>query len=381
MSRALADPPRVTVVRDSARRREFIRLPYRLYRGDPCWVPPLESERKAFLDPRKNPFFEFGDAELFLAHRGDQAVGRVAAVHNPRHNTHRGGSDGFFGLFECADDPGAAQALFEAVGDWLRGRGLTSSVGPVSFSTNGECGTLVEGFSSSPTVLMPYNPPHHDKLLLSCGFTKAKDLWAWEWTTQAPVDGAVTRLARWAQERGGVRVRPLDLSDFDAEERRLRDIYTHAWERNWGFVPPTEREFRHLTAQLRRIVRPELVLVAEVDGDPAAFCLAVPDANQALKAAGGRLTRYGLPVGLIRATRAARRIDRCRLIALGVKPEYRNRGLDALLYTRLAETGRQLGYKGGELSWVLEDNSAMNQAIARMGAQRSKTYRIYRRPL
>ena len=195
------------------------------------------------------------------------------------------------------------------------------------------------------------------------------------------MDGAVTRLAQWAEERGGVRVRPLDLSDFDAEERRLRDIYTQAWERNWGFVPPTEREFRHLTAQLRRIVRPELVLVAEVDGDPAAFCLAVPDANQALKAAGGRLTRYGLPIGLIRATRAARRIDRCRLIALGVKPEYRNRGLDALLYTRLAQAGRQLGYRTGELSWILEDNSTMNQAIARMGAQRSKTYRIYRRPL
>ncbi|MFD7934518.1 MULTISPECIES: GNAT family N-acetyltransferase [unclassified Streptomyces] len=380
-ARTLDGPVRVTPVHDRARRREFIRLPYQLYRGEPCWVPPLESERRAFLNRHKNPFFDFGDAELFLAHRHGRPVGRIAAVHNPRHNSHHGGTDGFFGLFECADDTAAAQALFEAAGTWLRARGLTSALGPVSFSTNGECGTLVDGFSTAPAVLMPYNPPHHDALLRACGLTKAKDLWAWEWTTHTPEDAAVTKVAQWAQRRSGVHVRPLDLRDLDAEEQRLRDIYTDAWEHNWGFVPPTEREFHHLTTQLRQIVRPELVLLAEVHGDPAAFCLAVPDANQALKAAGGRLTRYGLPIGLVRAARAARRIDWCRLIALGVKAQYRNQGLDALLYTRLAQAGRQLGYRGGELSWVLEDNTAMNQAIARMGAQRSKTYRIYQRPL
>ncbi|RLU80190.1 N-acetyltransferase [Streptomyces griseocarneus] len=318
---------------------------------------------------------------LFLAYRGKEITGRVAAISNPRHNTHHGSSDGFFGLFECTDDPDAAQALFEAAAGWLRARGLTSVIGPVSFSTNGECGTLVEGFSSPPTILTPYNPPYHAELLGSCGFAKAKDLWAWEWTPDAVTDEAVTRLAEHTAHRRCVRVRSLDMRDFAAEVPRLREIYNSAWERNWGFVPATEREFGHLAAQLRRIVRPELALLAEVDGDPAAFCLTVPDANQALLAVGGRLTRLGVPVGLFRAARAAKSTNRCRLIAMGVKRKYRYQGLDALLCTRSIQAVRRLGYASCEISWVLEDNEPVTRAVTRMGGQRSKTYRIYQRPL
>ncbi|MFJ7772675.1 GNAT family N-acetyltransferase [Streptomyces sp. NPDC097107] len=301
-------------------------------------------------------------------------------MHNPRHNEHHGGSDGFFGLFECADDPAAAQALFSAAGDWLRERGLTSMLGPVSFSTNGECGSLVEGFSSPPAVLMPYNPPYHQNLLESCGFTKAKDLWAWEWTPDTPESPVVNRIANRAANRGDLSIRQLDLNAFEAETERLWDVYSEAWEQNWGFVPPTRREFRHLAKELARIARPDLLLVAEVDGAPAALCLTVPDANRILKAAGGRLTRFGFPIGLLRAALAARKINRCRLIALGVKAQYRGRGLDALLVTHLARIGRRIGWSC-ELSWVLEDNRAMNSAIAKMGAQRTKTYRIYQRAL
>ncbi|MGW2190620.1 GNAT family N-acetyltransferase, partial [Streptomyces sp. NPDC001719] len=197
----------------------------------------------------------------------------------------------------------------------------------------------------------------------------------------AVADEAVARLAEHTAHRRRVRVRPLDMRDFGAEVPRLREIYNSAWERNWGFVPATDREFGHLASQLRRIVRPELALLAEVDGDPAAFCLTVPDANQALLAAGGRLTRFGLPLGLFRAARAAKETNRCRLIAMGVKKKYRYQGIDALLCTRSIQAVRRLGYAGCEISWVLEDNESVTRAVARMGGQRSKTYRIYQRLL
>ncbi|WP_345184058.1 N-acetyltransferase [Streptomyces lavendulae] len=371
----------ISVVRGPAQRKAFIRLPYRLYDGDACWMPPLEKELRALLDPRRNPFFDTGSVELFLARRQGKPVGRVAAVHNPRHNTHHGTTDGFFGLFECDNDPLAADALFHAAGQWLRGRGLISMTGPVAFTIHDECGTLVDGFGSPPAILMPYNPPYHDQLLHSCGFTKAKDLWAWEWSTETDMGPAIERIARRAQQRHDVQVRPLNMADFEAETGRIWDIYTASWEQNWGFTPPSEREFRYLAAQLRQIIRPELALIAEVRGDPAAFALTVPDANQALKAARGRLTSFGLPLGLLRAARAARHIDRARTFALGVKAAYRGQGLDALLYTCTNRAGRELGYSTGELSWVLEDNTAMNAALARMGAQHSKTYRLYQRPL
>ncbi|WP_342373895.1 N-acetyltransferase [Myxococcus stipitatus] len=377
----LAPDVLVTPVRDAASRMAFIRFPASLYAGDPNWVPPLEMERKDFIDPKKNPFFEYGEVELFLARRGQEVVGRIAAIRNPRHQEIHGTKEGFFGLFECVNDAGVARMLLEAAGAWLKERGLDAMLGPANFSSNQDWGLLVEGYDTPPAIMMPYNPPYYATMLESCGLTKAKDLFAFELSASAEPPEKVVRIAEKMRQREGITVRAVNLKDFANEVERIRDIYNSAWEKNWGFVPFTDREFDHLAKDMKSIVRPELVLIAEVKGEPVAFSMTLPDANQALKAANGRLTTFGLPIGLVKLVLASRRIDRLRLITLGIKEGYRRRGLDAILYLDTLRTAHQLGYSGGEISWTLEDNHLVNRAIESMGGKRSKAYRIYQRPL
>ncbi len=369
----------VTAVQSSSDRDEFIHFPYALYEGDPNWVPPLMMERRDFLDPRKNPWFDFGKVELLLARRAGKVVGRIAGVNDPRYNEFHKTRLGFFGMFECIDEISVAQALFDAARAWNRSRGFEQMLGPVSFSTNYECGVLVEGFDAPPVVMMAYNPRYYPKLYQSCGFEKAKDLWAFELSSSVNAPEKVVRISETIRQREDVTVRPLNLNDFEAEVRRIKEIYNSAWERNWGFVPVTDREFDHLAREMRPLVVPELIFLAEVKGEPAAFSMTIPDANFALKAANGRLTRFGLPTGLIRLWLASRKIKRVRLITLGIKDGFRKRGLDAILYLETLRAARALGYTGGEISWTLEDNHLINRAIETMGGRRYKTYRLYQR--
>jgi GNAT superfamily N-acetyltransferase len=371
----------VAPVRSSAERTAFIRLPSSIYKGDPNWVPHLEMERRDFMDRRKHPFFEFGEVEFFLARREGRVVGRIAAVNNPRYNEFQGTNAGFFGLFECVNDVGVARALLETAASWLRARGFTSVLGPMSYSTNGEVGMLIDGFGTPPAIMTTYNPPWYPALLEACGFTKAKDLYAWELSSSTPPPEKVARVAEKIRQREGVTVRPVNMKDFEAEVARVKAMYNSAWEKNWGFVPMTEHEFDHLARDLKQMVRPELALVAEVKGQPVGFSLTIPDANEALKAANGRLTTFGLPIGLAKLLLAARRIRRLRLVLLGTVEGYRRRGLDAILYLDTLRTAYALGYEGGEISWTLEDNHLVNRAIESMGGKRSKTYRVYEKPL
>jgi len=371
----------VTPVRSSADRTAFIRLPSSIYKGDPNFVPHLEMERRDFMDPRKHPFFEFGEVEFFLARRAGTVVGRIAAVSNPRYNEFHETNVGFFGLFECVNDAGVARALFEKAAEWLRAKGFTSMLGPMSYSTNGEVGLLIEGFTTPPAIMTTYNPPWYAALLEANGFTKAKDLFAWELSSSTPPPEKVARIAEKIRQREGVTVRPVNLKQFDAEVARVKAMYNSAWEKNWGFVPMTEHEFDHLAKDLKQMVRPELALVAEVKGQPVGFALTIPDANEAIKAANGRLTTFGLPIGLAKLLLASRRIRRLRLILLGTVEGYRRRGLDAILYLDTLNKARELGYEGGEISWTLEDNHLVNRAIESMGGKQSKRYRVYEKPL
>ncbi|ADO72026.1 hypothetical protein [Stigmatella aurantiaca] len=371
----------VTPVQGSADKTAFIRMAYPLYRGDSNWVPPLEMERRDFLDPRKNPFLEFGEVALFLARRGKDVVGRIAAVKDPRFNEFQGTNYGFFGLFECVNDAGVARGLFDAASQWLKAQGFTTMLGPMNFSGNQELGLLVDGFGSPPAIMTTYNPPYYAAIIEACGFTKAKDLWSFELSSSAEPPEKVVRIAEKIRQREGITVRPANLKQLNEEVARLKAIYNSAWEKNWGFVPMTEREFDHLAREMKQIIRPELVLIAEVKGEPVAFSITLPDANEAIKAAGGRLTTFGIPVGLAKMLLAVRRIRRLRLITLGIKEGYRRRGIDAILYLDTLRTARRLGYEGGEISWTLEDNHLVNRAIESMGGQRSKTHRIYQRPL
>jgi len=369
----------ITPVQSAQDREAFIRFPYSLYEGDPNWVPPLEMERRDFLDPKKNPWFEFGSVELFLARRDGKVVGRIAAVNDPHWNDYYKTKLGFFGMFESIDDVAVARGLFDAAASWVKAQGFAEMMGPFNFSTNYECAVLVEGFEAPPAVMMTYNPRYYDALYAACGLTKAKDLWAYDLSSSVPPPEKVVRVAEKIRQREGLVVRPIKMDDFANEVRRVKEIYNAAWEDNWGFVPMTDHEFDHIAKEMKAILRPELVLIAEVKGEPVAFSMTLPDANYALKAAGGRLTKWGLPIGLIKLLLASRRIRRLRLITLGIKEGFRKRGIDAVLYLDTITTAKRLGYSGGEISWTLEDNHLVNRAIEMMGGKKTKTYRIYQR--
>jgi len=366
---------RVTTARQ---RDEFLALPEKIYAGDPNWVPPLLMERRDFLDPAKNPFFKHAATELFLARKDGALVGRIAACEDRNYNAFHGCRVGFFGFYEAVDDDEVALALFDAAKSWVRGRGLDRLIGPSNFTSNHEIGLLVDGFESPPVVMMTYNPRyyirHFEEVM---GLPKAKDLYAWWLSAHVDPPERVVRIAEKVRAKEGVVVRPVNLGDFSEEARRIKEIYNAAWEKNWGFVPFTDEEFDHAAKDMRKLVVPDLVLVAEVQGEPVAFSLTLPDLNQALIHVGGRLTTFGLPIGAAKLLWYSRRIDQLRLIILGIKEQYRKRGLDAILYLDTLRAARKLGYKGGEISWTLEDNVLVNRAIEMMGGRRYKTYRVY----
>jgi GNAT superfamily N-acetyltransferase len=362
----------VRPVRSRRERKRFVRFPRRIYREIPAWVPPLEIERMAFLDRKKNPFFRHSDAELYLAERGGESVGRIAAIENRRHlETYRDGT-AFFGFFESVDDPEVARALVETAAAWARARGLTRLRGPMSFTINDECGLLLDAFEAPPVMLMSYNPPYYQRLLEELGFRKAQDLYAYRMEAPERVPERLGRLARAVAERG-IRVRKLDFSRFDEEVELVHRIHSQAWAENWGAVPLTVEEMRALARELKPLADRDLVFLAEDAGEPVGVSVTVPDINQALPAADGRL----LPFGLLRLLAARRRIDAVRVLILGVLPGHRLRGVDAALYARTMEEAMRKGYRWGELSWVLESNPAMNRAAEFLGATRYKTYRIY----
>lgn len=367
----------VVPVSDGLDKDRFIKLQHQLYRGDLHFVPPLLMERHEFLDPAKNPFFLHADVQLFLARRGGEIVGRVAAVEDRNHNAFHDVKYAYFGLYESINDPQVAAALIGAARDWARWRGLDTLVGPMNLSTNYEVGLLVEGFDSDPYVMMPYNPRYYADLFEACGLAKVKDLYAWERSAATPPPERFTRIADKIREHTGITVRSIEMREFDAEVARIKEVYNTAWEKNWGFVPMTDAEFDHLVANLRKLIAPKLVLIAEDQGEPIAFSLALPDINQALKQVGGRLTRFGLPVGIVKLLWYSRKIDRVRLITLGVKAGWRRRGIDAVLTVETIRRSHQLGYKGGEISWILEDNHLANRSAESAGCTKTKVYRIY----
>jgi len=364
-------------------RNAFIKFPWQIYKDDPAWVPPLILERKAFLDRKRHPFYRHGDAALFLARsrsRGSKIVGRIMASDDPNYNSLHQTNVGCFGLFECIDNRDVAAALFAAASDWLRARGRSEIMGPIDYSTNYVCGLLIDGFEHPPTVLTAHNPPYYSCLIESCGFTKAKDWYAW-WFSEFPEPAQ--RLRKIAVARAGrrrVTIRPVNLRNIKEESRRLRMIYNQAWEKNWGFVPFTEAEFDHMAREMKPLIVPEAALIAEIGDEPVAFVIAVPDINVALRKINGRLTRFGLPLGLIKLLYYKRKIQTARLVALGVVEKHRRAGIAEALVLRVMDEAVKRGFTG-EISMTLEDNFMVNRFIEAVGAARYKTYRIYSRLL
>ena len=361
-------------------RNAFIRFPWQIYKDDPAWVPPLILERKAFLDRKRHPFYQHGEAALFLARRNGEIVGRIMASDDPNYNSLHQSNVGCFGLFESIDDRDVAAALFDTASNWLRARGRDEIMGPIDYSTNYVCGLLVDGFEHPPTILTSHNPRYYPPLIESCRFSKAKDWYAW-WFSEFPE--AAERLRKVAMARAGrygVTIRPVNLRRIEDESRRLRTIYNQAWEENWGFVPFTEGEFDHLAREMKPLIVPQGTLLAEIGDEPVGFVIGVPDINVALRHINGRLTRFGFPIGLIKLLYYRTKIRTGRLVALGVVEKYRRAGIAETLVLRLMDEAFKRGFTG-ELSMTLEDNFMINRFIEALGAARYKTYRIYSRSL
>jgi hypothetical protein len=370
----------VRAVRGRRELNAFIRLPWKLYRGQANWVPPLLAERKRHLDQRRNPFFEHAEAEYFMAWRDGQPVGRITAHIDHRLNEFQNNRWGLFGFFECERDPAVANALLDRADAWLTERDRDRMIGPFDFTTNHECGVLVEGHELAPQILENWHHPYYRELLEGAGLVKAMDLYKWEIepTDRDKMLPIINDLADRLEPEHGIRLRRMRRRDFEAEIRRFIEIYNEAWSHNWGFVPLTDAELKHMAKELKPILDEDFAAVAETaDGEVAGVSLTLPDYNQILAQLNGRL----LPLGWLKALLQRRKIDEIRVFALGVKPAYQHTGVAAALYRDVWDSVFRRNMKRAETGWILEVNDAMNRAMEALTGRIVKRYRIYERPL
>jgi GNAT superfamily N-acetyltransferase len=353
----------------------FIKLPYGLYRNEPLWVPPLLFERRKFFDRERRPFFKHTEAEYFVAWRDGRAVGRITA-HVDRHlNEFQQNDWGLFGFFECENDPEAASALLAAAESWLRARGRDRMVGPMDFSTNDECGVLVDGYDLLPTVLTNWHHRYYPDLLEGYGLVKAMDLYMWDLkvTGRDEVHPAIWRAAAEVESKHGIIVRQMRKRDMQAEITRFLEVYNAAWEKNWGFVPLTEEEVRDMAKDLKPILDENWAWIAEHEGEIVGAALSLPDYNEVLVKMNGRL----LPFGWAKFLWLRRKIDRVRVFALGVKREWQHAGIAAKFYELHFDSAARTPQKAGETGWILETNKSMNRAMEGMGGRITRTYRVF----
>jgi hypothetical protein len=362
-------------------RATFIAAQAPLYDGDARYVHPLRREVHAVLDPSRNPWHRHAEMVLFVARRGRETVGRIAAIRDRGYDAVQGERVGVFGFFECIDDRACAVALLGAAERWSRRSGATAMRGPISPSLHDECGTLVEGFDSPPMIQMPYNPPYHADLLEASGYRKAQDLFAYEFLVSQDVRPAVARIAHALEATGEFRVRSADLRRFWSEVEIVSHLYNKAWESTWGFVPLAVDEMTWRARKLKQLIDSRVALILEVRRgaveEPVGFALAVPNVNEILSGLKGRLT----PLALFRLARGLRRVRTMRLMLLGVIAGYRKRGLEALLIREVHLRAARAGVTRAELAYVPEENLAMNRTIEKAGGRRYKTYRIFGKSL
>ncbi len=370
----------VREVESSAQLHNFIEYPNKLYKDDPNYVAPLTMERKEFFDKKKNPFYKFAKVKLFLAYDGKKIVGRIATCINYHHNDYHEENIGSFGFFDCPDDYQIASTLLKVAMITLKKEGVEKMRGPLNFSTNHECGFLVEGFDSPPMVMMTYNQPYLPKLAEKFGLKKVMDLLALQMSSTDPIPERMQKISDHLAKRSKITMRALNMSDFDNEIKIAMEVYNKAWEKNWGFVPMDEDEFMFTAKNLKEVVDPSLVLFAEHDGKPIGFVLALPNINTALKYLKGSLFPFGL-LKYLWHTKIRNKVKGTRIVTFGIIPEFQKRGVDSLMFVNIYNAGIKKGLIDAELSWILETNEMMLRSAEQMGAKVYKRYRISEMPL
>ncbi|MBK7865640.1 MAG: hypothetical protein IPJ75_00815 [Ignavibacteriales bacterium] len=353
---------------------QFIKLPWKIYKDYPYWVPPLIMDRKKMLDKEHNPFFLHGSADYFMAYKNGEAVGRIAAIQNDLHNQVHEENIGFFGFFESINDQEVANALLDTAKDWIKSRGMTLMRGPASFSSNDEWGMLIQGYDDYPTLLMPYNPPYYHDLVLNYGFKKVKDLHGYKITNEKIIKvNKIPRVAALATQKFGVTIRNMDLKNYKKELDLIKQIYNENWERNWGFVPLTNEEIDAMAADLKQLATPSLAFFLEINGEPVGFSLTILDYNQIFKQMNGRL----LPFNWLKMFTRKKDITRCRIILLGVAKKWHGKGFDGIMYKQIIDRADAIGIHFGDASWIVEDNEKMVRGAQLMEGELYKKFRVY----
>lgn len=380
----------VRMVENEADMKAFLCFPWTCYRDNPYWVPPLFSTHKENFDRQKNVELHHITIDYFVAWRDSAPIGTIAAFVNHAHNEFHRENIGFFGNFEVLEDRAAAHALLEAAETWCREHKVAAIRGPATFSTNSEFGLLVEGFDSPPMIFTTYAQPYYRDFIESAGYSKEMDMFAFHVDVESyrgdQPDNILVRLTRVMdrlRQRRNFVVRNVNLRDLDNEVARIKKIYNSAWEKNWGFVPLCDAEFDKFAQNLKSIIDPDVSFFVEVDGEPVAFSVPLPDINQPLRLAHPRPDEPEI-LALLRLMwhwKVRRRLTRVRLFALGVLEGYRGTGVDALLYLETIKAGLRKGYIDAEMSWILENNDMMMRSAQTLGAKVYKTYRAYEKPL
>jgi GNAT superfamily N-acetyltransferase len=370
----------IVTVNSSKQLKAFIDFPHDLYVGDSNYVPELFIAQRDLLTPGKHPFHEHSKVQLFLYYKNGTISGRIAAILNNNHNLFNNTTDGFFGFFESINDLEIAAALFASAEEWLKEQGATTIIGPVNPSTNEPCGLLLEGFDMPAVAMMTYNKPYYVSLIEAISLRKKVDLLAYDipvaMVDERPLQLQEKLLARLKVK--GITIRAVNKKDLANEALKVKEVYNAAWDKNLGFVPMTDKEFSYLAKDLKMVLDEQFCLLAEHEGKLVGFALAIPDINQTLiRVRRGRL----LPTGIFKLLFGMKKVNRVRVLALGVVKEYRKLGIEACFYAALIRRAGERKMTGGEASWILEHNELMNHGIQRMNGKVYKRYRIYEKPL
>lgn len=377
--------PPLTILPVTTRRelRRFIQLPWQVYAGNAAWVPPLLMEREQFFDPQRNPFFQRAEVQLFLAQREKRDVGTIAAYIDHRWNEVHHECAGCFGFFEVLSDAEAAAALLETAEAWVRERDVQVLRGPMNFSADIDCGLLLDAYNLPPVIMTPYNPPSYQDYIVQAGFVKHTDWYAYlidrETLGGGELENLPPRLLRTvdiARKRSGITIRKAQIRQFEEEVALVQQIYNAAWQETPGYVPMSDAESAYLAKGLKPFVDPDLIFMAEADGQVVGVSVTLPDLNQMLHRMNGRL----LPLGWWHLVRRHRYITTARFFAMGMLPAYRRRGIEAAFYFETFREAVKKGYQCAELSLVAEYNTMMRRGAEAFGARIYKTYRVYEKP-
>lgn len=372
---------KLLAVENAALLKKFIRFPHTLYKGHMYYAPEFNIAVAEKLNPKKNPYFKHSEAQLFLVEdENHQIVGRIAVTINNNYNKHHDTRAAWFGFFDCFDDQNVCQLLFDAVSNYCIGKDVDTLMGPANFTTNDTAALLVEGFDAPPVIQMTYNYPYYEALLLKQGFRIEMNLGAYYIPTSSVNDRSIS-LERKLSDRlakNNITVRQIRKANWSEEVAKVSAIYQSAWQKNWGFVPPTKEEFDFLAGELRLVIDERFAFIAEQDGQAVGFLLAIPDINEFMvKSKNGKLD----PGIIFNILFRKNRIKNLRVILLGVLEPYRKLGIEAVFFSRIIQQARKFGITGGEASWVLESNKEMSASAEKLNGRLYKNYRIYSKKL